>query len=292
MSTSQNDRKSSIVDGNQADWEAVSQEREVTASQASQIAVQEVLNAGKYEQEQDPTEPETETKTSAKRARKDPETTESYGYIDHGLTKRAKMDPEVTGSHGYNHRDSTNVSTRSHLQNGPYPQSQQPCQTGRPDIIAGPSRTTPAYERCSVCGTGSLPAENPAWQRNCKDCGQVLVPSQPLAYRTQPYLQLIVSPGPPLPDPDPPDFAASTPPGVLAYNGRVWLDDEDRMSNDFCQLIDDAGEWVDEDGFLIDPVTHLRKLDVYGQVMWGRGIYRWRRYRRRVPSLVDRDSGS
>ena len=297
MSTSQNDRKPSIVDGNQAGWEAGSQEMEMTASRASRNAVQEVLNAGKHEQEQDPTEPEFETKRSGKRARKDPETTDFHGYNHHGLTKRAKMDPEITGSYGYNHQDLTSVPTRSHPQNRPYSQNQEPYQPGRlPDIIAGPSRTTPVYERCSECGTGSLPAENPAWQRNCKDCRQVLIPSQPPAYGTQPYLQLIVSPGTPLPGPDPcdppeplsqpypPAFAASIPPGVLAYTGRVFLDGEDRMMNDFHQLMDDAGELVDDVGYLIDPVTLYRKLDVYNQVMWGRGVYRWPRYQ--VPCSI------
>ena len=241
------------MDENPAEWESWNKER--------RNAVREGLNAAKHQKKQGHVGPEMEAKRSTKKAKMDPENTRSYGYSNQGLTR---------------------VPTGSRSQHPPHSQRRQPYEPGGfTGINAGPSRITPAYEHCMRCGTSSLPAENPSWQRHCKDCREWLLPSQPLAQGTQAYVQPILPPYDSLPfthpfgspilhsQPGPPPPAPLAAP-VPAYTGGISYDDEDRMTNGFGQLIDVAGEVVDFYGYLIDQVTGGRKLDVYGREIWGR----------------------
>ena len=232
----------------------------MTPSQASRSAVGMVLNDLKHQQAQDPTEPEIEGNRLAKRPRVDPDPV-SYGYAHLGLT---------------------NIPTRARPHNTPSSQWRNTSTLGSSTSTdAGPSRPTPAYEKCRNCGTFSLPADNPALERRCKDCGQLFFPSLNLAHETRAYVQP-VSPYAPLPAAHPLGFSGLLPqpnpsalgftraapfltrPTWVLHNGKYWL------TNDFSQPIDAAGELIDFDFYLIDPITKVRRLDLFGREMHGR----------------------
>ena len=266
------------MDGNPADWEACSRESQMTPSQASRRAVEMVLNDLKHQQEQASTEPEMEGKRLAKRPRVDPDPS-SYDY-----------------NLGF-----TNVPTRARPHNTPSSHRNTSTLGSSTNTTAGPSMPTPAYEKCRNCGTFSLPADNPALERTCKDCGQLFFPSQTLAHETRAYAQP-TSPYAPLPATNPLAFPSLLPqtglsplgfpraapiltrPTWVFHNGKDWL------INDFRQPIDAAGELVDFDFYLIDAITKVRRLDLFGREMHGR-VYPEQR-KDSVPAPVDTNSHS
>ena len=258
-STGQRDRKPSIMEGNLADWEACREEREMTPSRASRIAVEKVLNDSKHQQGRDPSEPEVESKR---------------------LAKRARVDPETTVSDGYTHQGPSSVPTRA-PRNTLRSQRRNTSTPGSSSTNAGPSKLTPAYESCMNCKTCYLPADNPSLERKCKDCGERLLPSQLPAHETQP----VVSPYAPLPAISPSDFPSLLPqPGSLPPRGWpldapiptsvTWIkfDDGYGLLNQFGQNVDAVGELVDSDYYLISPNTGERRRDLFDRVIRGRPI--------------------
>ena len=247
------------MEGNLADWEACREEREMTPSRASRIAVEKVLNNSKHQQEQDLIEPE----------------------VDKRLAKRARVDPETTVSYVPPYQGPTNIPTRAPRN----PLRSQRRNTSTPgsstSADAGPSRLTTAYESCKNCKTCYLPADNPSLERKCKDCGQRLLPSQPLARGTQP----VVSPYAPLPSTSPSDSpsllpqAGPLPPRGWPLDapiptGVTWIKypDGNGIINQFGQRIDAMGELVDSDYYLIHPTTGERRRDIFDRVVRGRPV--------------------
>ena len=248
------------MEGNLADWEACKEERQMTPSRASRIAVETVLKDSKHQQEQDLIEPEVESKRLAKRARVDPETTVSSDLAHHGLTSVPSRVPTRIPRSQRRHTSTIGSSTSAN---------------------AGPSRLTPAYESCSNCKTCYLPADNPSLERKCKDCGQRLFPSQRQSHGTKP----VVSPNAPLPATSPSDY-----PNLLPQAGRLpprgwpldapiptsiaWVRYHDGYGivNQFAQRIDAVGELVDSEYYLINQTTGERRRDIFDRLIRGRPI--------------------
>ena len=271
------DISTSIMEGNPADWEACSRESQMTPSRASRIAVEMVLNDPKYQEERDATQVE------GKR-----------------LAKRARFDPD-TVSYDYTHQGFTNVPSGARPHNTPSSQILNTSTPGSTSTNAGPSGPTPAYEKCVNCGTFSLPADNPAWERRCKGCGQLFFPTQPLIGETRAYVQPPVSPYAPLPainlwdfcglarpGPSPLGFRAAPVPTEIrwiSHNHKRWLID------DLGQVIDAAGELIDFDFYLIDPITKLRRMDVFGRQILGRAYPKLPQDRVLAPKGTDTHMG-
>ena len=306
------------MDRDQADWEACAKDCEMTPSQASRIAVAMVLNDLKRQQH-NLGEPEVESKRLAKRPRVgpdpssrvyanqgpttvattprvDPEDLISYVYAHQGPTAvpMPRVDPDNPSFHFNAHHGPATVPTRAR----PHSTRSQHRNTSTPSTStnAGPSKPTPAYEKCSNCGTMSLPADNPALERRCKDCGQLFFPSQ---HVTSSYAQTPLSPYAPLPITNLLAFSsllqsgpylgssqAAVPTRIrwLFQHGKYWL------VNDSGQPIDAAGELVDYDYYLIDPITKVRRLDLFRQDMHGRA-YPESRTNDRVPVDTDSQTG-
>ena len=219
----------------------------------------------------------------------------SHVYAHQGPTTvptTPRVNPEDPISHFYAQQGPTTVPTRART----HSTRSQHRNTSTPSTStnAGPSKPTPAYQKCSNCGTLSLPADNPALERRCKDCGHLFFPCQ---HETD-YAQAHVSPYAPLPVTNLLAFSSLQSGPYLGFSAapvptRIrWLFQNDKywLVNESGQPIDAAGELVDSDYYLIDPITKARRLDLFRRDMHGRA-YPEPRTNDRVPVDTDSQTG-